>query len=104
MKRIILTKEDNNIIVNHLYTNNRTCDVSDRIAMDSYINYIDFIDNDIILNCSVIEVVPDDTVPSATRSISSIGTNFDVNLSTMHLSNIFAGAIREIQINKLIND
>jgi len=45
---MILTKLDNDIIIEHLYEWNKSAKFTDKLALDVYIKSIDFIEDDIV--------------------------------------------------------
>ncbi len=104
---MILSKEDNDIIINHLYKYNEGVGVVDKMAMDSYINKIEFTDNDIIFHGVRIVAVPIDDVEEYNigKGIGEVGDKVTIELSVFDpvYREVFKAAIREIKINR-IND
>ena len=107
---IEITKEDNDIILNHLYKYNQGVDIPDKLAMDCYVKSIELKNDDIIFHTKRIKPILDkdcniteDTVGSG---IGDIGDDFSISLSDFvsPYGSIFKSAIREIKINKLIRD
>lgn len=104
---MILSKEDNDIIVEHLYKYNEGVGVVDKMAMDSYINRIEFTDDDIIFHGVRIVAVPIDDIEQYNigESIGEVGDKVTISLSIFDTvyREVFKSAIREIKINR-IND
>ena len=42
---MILTKSDNDVIIKHIYEFNKSVDIGDKMAIDVYINSIEFLDS-----------------------------------------------------------
>jgi hypothetical protein len=77
---IEITKEDNDIILNHLYKYNQGVDIPDKLAMDCYVKSIELKNDDIIFHTKRIKPILDkdcniteDTVGSG---IGDIGDDF----------------------------
>ena len=107
---IEITKEDNDIILSHLYKYNQGVDIPDKIAMDCYVKRIEFQDDETIFHCKRIKAILDkdyniteDTVRSGR---GDIGDDLSILLSGFGspYGSIFKSAIREIKLNKLIRD
>ncbi len=106
---MILTKSDNDIIIKHIYDFNKSVDTQNQMAIDVYINSIEFLDNDDInFNCTRIKPVIDDscgiTEDTVGRSKGDIGENITAKLSQFEVvyKNILKAAIREIKISKFV--
>jgi hypothetical protein len=106
--RINLTKDDNNIIIKHLYEWNKKVPINEKMAMDSYIESIDFIEDDIIFNSIRINPILDedhditkDTVGGQKGKIGD-RNSISINDFSKPYRDIFLGTIREIKINKLL--
>lgn len=104
---IELTKEDNDIILNHLYKYNESVDTNMKMAMDSYVETIEFVENDIIMNGKRIKPIIDEscgvTEDNCGLPSGEIGESISLKLSQFEspYNNIFISAIREIKLNKL---
>lgn len=106
---MILTKSDNDVIIKHLYEFNKSVDTGDKMAIDVYINSIEFLDNDdVVFNCIRIKPVLDYscgiTEDNVGKSRKDIGEDISCKLSEFEgeYKNILKAAIREIKINKFI--
>jgi hypothetical protein len=106
---MILTKSDNDIIIKHIYDFNKSVDTQNQMAIDVYINSIEFLDNDDInFNCTRIKPVIDDscgiTEDTVGRSKGDIGENITTKLSHFEgvYKNLLKAAIREIKISKFV--
>jgi len=105
---MILTKSDNDIIIKHQYEFNKLVDTGNKMAIDVYINSIDFLEDDIVFNCKRIKPIVDYscgiTENNVGKSQGDIGDDVSVKLSDLEdvYKNILKSAIREIRINKLV--
>jgi|LauGreDrversion4_2_1035121.scaffolds.fasta_scaffold528939_2 hypothetical protein len=106
---MILTKSDNDVIIKHIYDFNKSVDVGDKMAIDVYINSIEFLDNDdVVFNCIRIKPIVDYscgiTEDTVGKSKKEIGEYLSSKLSDFdrEYQNIFKAAIREIKINKFL--
>jgi hypothetical protein len=104
-----LTKLDNDIIVEHIYELNKSVDTGDKMAIDVYINSIEFLDNDdVVFNCIRIKPIVDDscgiTEDTVGKSKKEIGEDISCKLSEFEevYKNVLKSAIREIKINKFL--
>ena len=104
---IKLTKSDNDIIVNHFYKYNRTVEVHQKMAIDFYIESIEFLD-DIKFHGVRIKPVLDDSCDITKDNVGDgrgqLGETFDVFFSQFEkpYSDILSAAIREIKLNRII--
>ena len=102
-----LTKEDNDIILNHLYKYNEGVEINMKITMDSYVETIEFVENDFILNVKRIKPIIDEscgiTEDVCGKSQGEIGDSISIKLSQFEspYNNIVQAAIREIKLKKL---
>lgn len=102
-----LNKEDNDIIIEHLYEYNKGVPINDKMAMDVYIEEIQFKDDIIIKRIKIetikIENIKDDEYG---KGEGEIGEIICVNLNRFEepYKSIITGAIREIKINHFINN
>jgi hypothetical protein len=104
---MILTKEDNDIIVYHLYKyGEEFSDIADKMAMDFYINTIEFLENETILKGVRIKPVPIDGVleENIGKGRGDIGDYMKIKLSEVDGDYIkpLKAAIREIKLKKII--
>jgi hypothetical protein len=106
---MILTKSDNDVIIKHIYDFNKSVDVGDKMAIDVYINSIEFLDNnDVVFNCIRIKPIVDYscgiTEDNIGDSKKEIGEDISCKLSEFdrEYKNILKAAIREIKINKFL--
>lgn len=103
---ISLSREDNDIIVRHLYEYNEGVDVEQRMSMDCYINEIDFTENDLVFKCLGIEtILYGDIITDKIIPINNVvGKLFEIKLSEFEspYNQILMGAIREIKLRRLI--
>jgi hypothetical protein len=108
---MILTKSDNDVIIKHIYEFNKSVDIGDKMAIDVYINSIEFLDNDeVVFNCIRIKPIVDDSCGitednvGGSRSGVKIGEDLSSKLSDFDVvyQNVFKAAIREIKINKFL--
>jgi hypothetical protein len=106
---MILTKSDNDIIIKHIYDFNKSVDTQHQMAIDVYINSIEFLDNhDVIFNCTRIKPIIDDSCGITEDTVGSskgdIGENITAKLSEFEVvyKNILKAAIREIKISKFV--
>jgi len=103
-----LTKEDNDIILNHLYKYNQSVETSEKMAMDSYVENIEFIENDFIFHIKRIKPILDEscgiTEDVCGKPRGEIGESILIKLSAFEspYNEIFRAAIREIKLNKLV--
>lgn len=103
-----LTKEDNDIILKHLYEWNKGLEIHMKMAMDSYVQSIEFTPDDIIFHSKIIKPVLDSecdiTEDNVGKSRGEIGDTFSRSLSQFEkpYGNIFYAAVREIKINKIL--
>lgn len=109
--KIELTKEDNDIIVYHLYKySDGFSDITDRKAMDFYINTIEFLENDTILKGFRIKQIPFDDVREENilwrigKSRGDLGDYLEIILSEFDKEyiNSLKAAIREIKLKKIV--
>lgn len=107
---MILTKEDNDIIVYHLYKYGEGfSDIRDKIAMDLYINEIEFLKNEIILKGVRIKPIPIDGIceENIGKGRGDIGDYMEIKLSDFKINEYdcikpLRAAIREIKLKKII--
>ena len=101
-----LTKEDNDIILHHLYKWNKGVETHMKMAMDSYVNSIEFVENDIIFHSTRINPVLDDdiTEDNVGKSKNKIGDKTSIKLSQFEspYDDIFYATVREIKLNKIL--
>jgi hypothetical protein len=103
-----LTKLDNNVIIKHFYEWNKSVDVDKKLAIDVYINSIDFLEDDLVFNCTVVEPIIDHncgiTEQSVNRPGDKLGDKLSIKLSEFEhpYKEILQSSIREIKLNKLI--
>ena len=103
-----LTKEDNDIILNHLYKYNEGVETNMKITMDSYVETIEFVENDFILHMKRIKPILDEscgiTEDTCGKSQGEIGESISIKLSQFEspYNNIVLAAIREIKLNRLV--
>lgn len=105
--KIELTKEDNDIIVYHLYKySDGFSDITDRKAMDFYINTIEFLENDTILKGFRIKQIPFDDVreENILWRIGKSRGDLETTLSKFDKEyiNSLKAAIREIKLKKIV--
>jgi len=108
MNRINLTQLDNDILIKHLYSKNGN-ENEDIIVIDVYVEYIEELDDDLIINGFYIEPILDkycdiEKVRSETRN-NILGEPVRLNLSNFekNTQDLIKASIREIKINKLLN-
>jgi predicted component of viral defense system (DUF524 family) len=105
---IEFNKEDNDIFIKHLYEFNKNVQIRDKMAMDAYINQIEFRNNDIIFKITRIETIKIENLEDKQYSEShgEIGDIFYISLNSIEepYKTVLNSAIREIKINKLISD
>jgi len=106
---MILTKSDNDIIIKHMYEFNKSVDTQHQMAIDVYINSIEFLDNDdIAFNCTRIKPILDNscgiTEDTVGKSKKEIGEDISCKLSEFEevYKIVLKSAIREIKINKFL--
>ena len=101
-----LTKEDNDIIINHLYKYNKGVETHMKMAMDSYVHALEFVEDDIIFHNTRINTVLDDdiTVDNVGKSNGEIGAKTSSKLSGFEkpYNDILSAAVREIKLNKIL--
>lgn len=103
-----LTKEDNDIILNHLYKYNQGVETHMKMAMDSYVEFIEFKSDDIIFHSKRINPILDEECNINEDNVGSsrgkIGDSVSISLSEFEkpYNDIFYAAVREIKLNKLI--
>lgn len=101
-----LTKEDNDIILHHLYKYNQGVEVHMKMAMDSYVNSIEFVENDIIFHSTRINpvLIGDITEDNVGKSKGKIDDKITIKLSKVEspYDDIFYAAVREIKLNKIL--
>jgi hypothetical protein len=103
-----LTKEDNDIILNHLYKYNQGVETHMKMAMDSYVESIEFKSDDIIFHSKRINPILDEECNINEDNVGSgrgkIGDSVSISLSEFEkpYNDIFYAAVREIKLNKLI--
>lgn len=101
---MILTKSDNDIIIKHFYEWNKSAEVHNKLAIDVYINSIEYSEDDILFNCTRISPILDDSCgiseDSVGKSKKDIGDDITVKLSDFEspYNEILKAAIREIKI------
>lgn len=106
--KVELTKEDNDIILKHLYEWNKGLEIHMKMAMDSYVEYIEFTSNDIIFHSKrtkpVLDIECDITEDNVGKSKGEIGDTFSRSLSKFEkpYGDIFLAAVREIKLNKIL--
>ena len=105
--KLELTKEDNDIIVYHLYKcGEGFSDIRDKMAMDFYINTIEFLENDTILKGVRIKPIPLDGVceKNIPNGRGEVGDYLEIILSKFDREYIgsLKAAIREIKLKKII--
>lgn len=105
---INLTKEDNDIILNHLYEYNKGVETHMKMAMDSYVDSLEFTDNDIIFHSIRIKPILDKECnineDNVGKGRGEIGDVVSISLSGVETpyNDIFYAAVREIKLNRLI--
>ena len=101
-----LTKKDNDIISNHISKFNQGVETHMRLAVDVYINFIEFKDDDIILYFKITEPILDDFVTKENVGISSgeIGDEKSISISRFDepYRRILYTSIREIKLERII--
>lgn len=101
-----LTKKDNDIIINHLYKWNQGVETHMKMAMDTYVDAIEFIGDDIVFHCTRIKpfLIDDITEDNVGKSKGEIGDKITIKLSKFEspYNDILYAAVREIKLNKLI--
>ena len=107
MKLILdLTKEDNDIIINHLYKYNKGVETHMKMAMDSYVDALEFVEDDIIFHNTRINPILGDGITEDTvgKSNGEIGAKTSIKLSQFEkpYNDIFYAAVREIKLSRLI--
>lgn len=105
--RMKLTKEDNDIIVYHLYKYGEGfSDIKDKMAMDFYINEIEFSKNETIFKGVRIKPIPIDGVleENMSKGRGDIGDYMEIKLSEVDVdyTKPLQAAIREIKLKKII--
>lgn len=104
---IYLNKNDNEVILNHLYKYNQTVETGQKMAMDFYIESINFSD-DITFKGIRIEPILDKsceiTEDNVGGSRGEIGDSLEIKISQFEspYREIIFAAIREIKLNKII--
>lgn len=104
---MILTKEDNDIIVYHLYKYGEGfSDIRNKMAMDFYINEIEFLKNETILKGVRIKPIPIDGIceENIGKGRGDIGDYMEIQLSEVDVDYIkpLQAAIREIKLKRII--
>lgn len=101
-----LTKEDNDIIINHLYKYNKGLETHMKMAMDSYVDVLEFVEDDIIFHITRINPVLDDdiTEDNVGKSSGVTGDKKSIKLSRFEkpYDSILYAAVREIKLSRLI--
>jgi hypothetical protein len=103
-----LTKEDNDIILNHFYQWNKGVEAHMKMAIDSYIKSIEFIEDDIIFHAIRIKPILDKvcniTEDNVGSSKGKIGNHVSIKLSQFDkpYSDILYAAVREIKLNRIV--
>jgi len=106
---MILKKSDNNIIIKHFYEWNKSAEVHNKLAIDVYINSIDFLEDDVLFNCKRIKPIIDYSCgineDNVGKSRKDIGDYITVKLSEFEspYKEILKAAIREIKISMAID-
>ena len=105
---MILTKLDNDIIIEHLYEWNKSAKVTDKLALDVYIKSIDFIEDDIVFYYKRISPIISEecgiTKENVSQGKEEIGQYGYAKLSNFEepYKNILLGAIREIKLKSIL--
>ena len=101
-----LTKEDNDIILNHLYKYNKGVETHMKMAMDYYVDALEFVEGDIIFHSTRIDPILDDdiTEDNVGKSNGEIGAKTSSKLSGFEkpYDSILYAAVREIKLSKLL--
>jgi hypothetical protein len=101
-----LTKEDNDIIINHLYVYNKGVETHMKMAMDTYVDALEFVDDDIIFHTSRIKpiLLGGITEDNVGKSKGEIGAKTSIKLSGFEkpYDDILLQAIREIKLSRVI--
>lgn len=108
-EKLTLTKEDNDIIVYHLYKyGEEFSDINNKMAMDFYINEIQFLKSETIFKGVRIKPIPIDGVSEKYigRGRGDIGDYMEIKLSNVDVdyTKPLQAAIREIKLKKIIDD
>lgn len=105
---INLTKEDNDIILNHLYEWNKGVETHMKMAMDTYVDAIEFIEDNIMFHYKKIKPILDDDCGITENNVGEgkgeIGDKYSVKLSQFEkpYDDILYSAVREIKLNKIL--
>lgn len=101
-----LTKEDNAIIINHLYKYNKGVETHMKMVMDTYVDALEFIEGDIIFHNTRIDPILDDdiTEDNVGKSKGEIDDKITIKLSKLEspYNDILYAAVREIKLNKIL--
>lgn len=103
-----LTKEDNDVILNHLYKYNQGVETHMKMAMDSYVDAIEFTEGDTVFHSKRIKPILDSECDINEDNVGSgrgkIGDSVSISLSEFEkpYNDIFYAAVREIKLNRLI--
>ena len=101
-----LTKEDNDIILKHLYEWNKGVETHMKMAMDSYVDALEFVDEDIVFHTSIIKPILLDgiTEDNVGKSNGKIGDKKSLKLSGFEKPyyDILLQSIREIKLSRVI--
>lgn len=104
---MILTKDDNDVIIKHQYDWNKTVGIDgEKMAIDVYVNSIEFIQDDVVFNCKIIEPVLDPSCGINLKNVNiskRLGEKISLKLSGFSSTyrKILEAAIREIKLKKL---
>jgi hypothetical protein len=106
---IELDEVDNDIFIKHLYEfNKNVSSISDKLVMDCLILNLEFKEHDIIFKVTRIETIKMEGLHEDHygKSSGKIGDVIHISINSFgdKYKTIFRAAIREIKINKLVND
>jgi hypothetical protein len=108
MSEIKLTREDNDVILQHIDRYNDGRSISDKCAMDSYIHRIVFKDTDILFDIEVIKAKPPIgcTEDHIGASRDEVGSRHILSISEIdpELKIAVNAAIREIKVNRCLDE
>ena len=103
-----LTKEDNDIIINHLYKWNKGVENYMKMAMDTYVDALEFRENDIIFHTTKIEPILDGdfgiTKDNVNKTRGEIGDLVSISISQFGkpYDGILYAAVREIKLRSIL--